>query len=155
MARYLITGVAGFIGSSLADGAARAGEYVRGLDNFSTGRRENIHAWIREKIDFREADILERERAAGRRLPGHRLRPARSRFVVGAQECCRSGESNNRANVEGTVNVLMAAREAKVKRVVYAASSSVYGETPTLPKREDMAVDPISPYGVAARGNCT
>ncbi len=146
MARYLITGIAGFIGSSLARALVDRGEQVRGVDNLATGNRENIRE-ILNRIDFREADLLDLDamhkactdvdfvfhEAAIPSVPKSVLDPLGS----------------NRANVDGTVNLLIAARDAKVKRVVYAASSSAYGDTPTLPKREDMRPDPISPYAVA------
>lgn len=146
MARYLITGAAGFIGSSLARTLLERGEEVRGIDNFATGKRENIAA-IQNRMDFREADILDREAVAdackGVDYVLHQAAiPSVPKSVADPYGC-------NRACVDGTVNVLIAARDAKVKRVVYAASSSAYGETPTLPKREDMAPEPISPYAVA------
>ncbi|HZR56260.1 MAG TPA: SDR family oxidoreductase [Terriglobales bacterium] len=146
MAKYLITGIAGFIGSSLARAVLAQGDEVRGIDNLSTGKRENLTE-ISQRIDFREADLLD---------------------MVAIQSACQGVDyvfhegaipsvpksvldplGSNRANVDATVNVLVAARDAKVKRVVYAASSSAYGDTPTLPKREDMKPNPISPYAVA------
>jgi nucleoside-diphosphate-sugar epimerase len=146
MAKYLITGIAGFVGSALARAVLTQGDQVRGIDNLSTGRRKNLDE-ILNRIDLREADLLD---------------------IDAAQEACRGMDyvlheaavpsvpksvldplGNNRANVDATVNLLVAARDAKVKRVVYAASSSAYGETPTLPKREDMMPQPISPYAVA------
>jgi UDP-N-acetylglucosamine/UDP-N-acetyl-alpha-D-glucosaminouronate 4-epimerase len=146
MALYLITGVAGFIGSSLAQALVSRGEQVRGIDNFSTGRRENIGE-ILDQIDFHQADIADLD-ALNRACVGvdfvfHQAAiPSVPKSVVDPL-------GSNRANVDGTVNVLVAARDAKVKRVVYAASSSAYGDTPTLPKHEGMRPDPISPYAVA------
>ncbi|MGB8582201.1 MAG: SDR family oxidoreductase [Candidatus Sulfotelmatobacter sp.] len=146
MAIYLITGIGGFIGSSLARELLRRGEQVRGVDNFSTGRRENL-AQILAQIDFREADILD--------LDALKLACAGVDYVLHQAAIPSVPKSvldpigSNRANVDGTVNVLVAARDAKVKRVVYAASSSAYGDTPTLPKHERMTPDPISPYAVA------
>src|SRR5882724_3472219 len=146
MATYLITGIAGFIGSALARAVLAQGGQVRGIDNLSTGRHENL-AEILDRIDFREADLLD---------------------TVALNEACRNVDyifhqaaipsvpksvidpiGSNHANVDGTLNLLVAARDAKVKRVIYAASSSAYGDTPTLPKREDMTPNPISPYAVA------
>ena len=145
MALYLVTGVAGFIGSNIARELLRRGERVRGFDNFETGKRENL-ADLTGKIEFREIDLLD------------------SRSVA---ECCRGVDyvlhqaaipsvprsveqpvESHEANITGTLNVLMGVREAKVKRVVYAASSSAYGDTPTLPKHEAMLPNPISPYAV-------
>jgi UDP-glucose 4-epimerase len=146
MAKYLITGVAGFIGSSIARALLEQGDEVRGIDNLSTGKRENI-AEILKDIDFREVDILDLEsmRAAciGVDYVFHEA------AIPSVPKSVLDPLGNNRANVDGTVNVLVAARDAKVKRVVYAASSSAYGDTPTLPKREDMPPNPISPYAVA------
>ncbi|MGA8216513.1 MAG: SDR family oxidoreductase [Candidatus Sulfotelmatobacter sp.] len=146
MAVYLITGIGGFIGSSLALGLLQRGERVRGVDNFSTGRRENL-AQILGKIDFREADMLDldamKSACAGVDYVLHQA------AIPSVPKSVLDPIGSNRANVDGTVNVLVAARDAKVKRVVYAASSSAYGDTPTLPKREGMTPDPISPYAVA------
>ncbi len=146
MALYLITGIGGFIGSSLARALLSRGEQVRGVDNFSTGNRENI-ADIRDRIDFREADILDldamHKACAGVDFVLHQA------AIPSVPKSVLDPLGSNRANVDGTVNVLVAARDAKVKRVVYAASSSCYGDTPTLPKHEGMKPDPISPYAVA------
>src|ERR1700719_2990882 len=146
MAKYLITGAAGFIGSSLVRSLLERGEQVRGIDNFSTGRRENL-AEVLKQIDFREADILDlndmQQACTGVDYVLHQA------AIPSVPKSVLDPIGSNRANVDGTVNVLVAARDAKVKRVVYAASSSAYGDTPTLPKREDMKPDPISPYAVA------
>lgn len=146
MALYLITGIAGFIGSSLARELLRRSQRVRGVDNFSTGKRENL-SQILGDIDFGEADILD--------LDAMRLACSGVDYVLhqaaipSVPKSVLDPVGSNRANVDGAVNVLVAARDAKVKRVVYAASSSAYGDTPTLPKRENMTPDPISPYAVA------
>jgi len=146
MALYLITGIGGFIGSSLARALLAKNEQVRGVDNFSTGKRENLHE-ILPRIDFREADILDLD-AMHRACAGvdYVLHQA---AIPSVPKSVLDPVGSNRANVDGTVNVLVAARDAKVKRVVYAASSSAYGDTPTLPKHEAMTPDPISPYAVA------
>src|SRR5580658_8744878 len=146
MSTYLITGIAGFIGSSLARAILAQGDNVRGVDNFSTGKRGNI-AELLDRIDVREADLLDLEAmksaCLGVDYVFHEAAiPSVPRSVLNPLE-------SNHANVDGTVNVLVAARDAKVKRVIYAASSSAYGDTPTLPKREDMSPNPISPYAVA------
>jgi len=145
VATYLITGAAGFIGSSLARALLERGERVRGLDNFSTGKQENIADLAR--LEFRTADLLDlpavAEACRGVDYVLHEAAiPSVPKSVAEPAAC-------NRANVEGTVNLLIAARDARVKRVVYAGSSSIYGESPTLPKREDMTPDPISPYAVS------
>src|SRR5271165_2349691 len=146
MSLYLITGIGGFIGSSLARALLAHGEQVRGVDNFSTGKRENI-AEILDRIDFREADILDphamHKACAGADFVFHQA------AIPSVPKSVLDPLGSNRANVDGTVNLLVAARDAKVKRVVYAASSSAYGDTPTLPKHEAMKPDPISPYAVA------
>jgi UDP-glucose 4-epimerase len=146
MALYLITGIGGFIGSSLARELLRRGEQVRGIDNFSTGKRENLTEILGE-IDFREADMLDldamQQACAGVDYVLHQA------AIPSVPKSVLDPIGSNRANVDGTVNVLVAARDAKVKRVVYAASSSAYGDTPTLPKHERMTPDPISPYAVA------
>jgi nucleoside-diphosphate-sugar epimerase len=146
MAVYLITGIGGFIGSSLARELLRRGERVRGVDNFSTGKRENL-AQILGQIDFHEADILNldamKSACTGVDYVLHQA------AIPSVPKSVLDPIASNRANVDGTVNVLVAARDAKVKRVIYAASSSAYGDTPTLPKHERMTPDPISPYAVA------
>jgi UDP-glucose 4-epimerase len=146
VALYLITGIGGFIGSSLARELLSRGEGVRGLDNFSTGKRENLDE-ILARIDLHEADISDLEAmhkaCLGVDFVLHQAAiPSVPRSVLDPL-------GSNRANLDGTVNVLIAARDAKVKRVVYAASSSAYGDAPTLPKHEGMKPDPISPYAVA------
>lgn len=146
MSLTLITGIGGFIGSSIARALLARGEQVRGVDNFSTGKRENI-AEILDRIDFREGDILDldamQEACSGVDFVLHQA------AIPSVPKSVLDPLGSNRANVDGTVNVLVAARDAKVKRVVYAASSSAYGDTPTLPKHEEMRPDPISPYAVA------
>jgi len=146
MAKYLVTGAAGFIGSSLVRALLERGEQVRGIDNFSTGRRENLSE-VLHRIDFREADILDLD-AMHQACSGvdYVLHEA---AIPSVPKSVLDPLASNRANVDGTVNVLVAARDAKVKRVVYAASSSAYGDTPTLPKHEAMPPNPISPYAVA------
>ncbi len=146
MPTYLITGVAGFIGSSLARAVLAQGDKVRGIDNLSTGKLANLTE-ILDRIDFRQADLMDaratQEACAGVDYVLHQAAiPSVPRSVLDPLE-------SNRANVDATVQLLVAARDAKVKRVIYAASSSAYGDTPTLPKREDMVPNPMSPYAVA------
>ena len=146
MAKYLVTGAAGFIGSSLVRALLDRGEQVRGLDNFASGKRENLTE-VLDRMDFREVDILDleatRQACEGVDFVLHQA------AIPSVPKSVLDPLGSNRANVDGTVNVLVAARDAKVKRVVYAASSSAYGDTPTLPKREAMNPNPISPYAVA------
>src|ERR1700723_212754 len=146
MAKFLVTGAAGFIGSSLVRALLERGDEVRGIDNFATGRRQNLPDGLK-KIDFREADILDlnamhKACAAVDYVLHEAAIPSVPKSVL-------DPIGSNRANIDGTVNVLVAARDAKVKRVVFADSSSAYGDTPTLPKHEQMTPDPISPYAVA------
>ena len=146
MATYLVTGVAGFIGSALARAVLTQGDKVRGIDNFSTGKRENLTE-IHDRIDFRQADLLDaaamNDACQGVDYVFHQA------AIPSVPKSVLDPVGSNRANVDGTLNLLVAARDAKVKRVIYAASSSAYGDTPTLPKREDMTPNPISPYAVA------
>jgi UDP-glucose 4-epimerase len=146
MALYLITGIGGFIGSSLARALLSRGAQVRGVDNFATGKRENV-AEILDRIDLREADILDLD--AMKRACDSVDYVLHQAAIPSVPKSVLDPLASNQANVDGTVNVLVAARDAKVKRVVYAASSSAYGDTPTLPKHEGMTPNPISPYAVA------
>jgi nucleoside-diphosphate-sugar epimerase len=146
MALYLITGIGGFIGSSIARALLSRGEAVRGLDNFSTGKKGNL-AEIAGRIEVHEADITDLD-AMHRACKGVDF-VLHQAAIPSVPKSVLDPLGSNRANVDGTVNVLIAARDAKAKRVVYAASSSAYGDTPTLPKREGMKPDPISPYAVA------
>jgi len=146
MALYLVTGAAGFIGSSLVRELLNRGHVVRAFDNLSTGRWENLAA-VASQIDFRQADLRDlaavREACEGVDYVLHQAAiPSVPRSVA-------DPITSNEANVTGTLNLLVAAKDAKVKRVVYASSSSLYGNTPTLPKREDMPPNPISPYAVS------
>ena len=146
MALYLITGIAGFIGSSIARALLERGERVRGIDNLSTGKRQNI-AEIESRIEFHEADLLDlgavRTTCTGVDCMFHEA------AIPSVPKSVKDPLGSNQANVDATVTVLVAARDADVKRVVYAASSSAYGDTPTLPKQEAMTPNPISPYAVA------
>src|SRR2546427_11164630 len=146
MAKYLVTGAAGFIGSSLVRALLDRGDEVRGIDNLSTGKLENLSE-VLKRIHFRQVDILDldatRQACEGVDYVLHQAAvPSVPKSVIDPL-------GSNRANADGTLNVLVAARDAKVKRVVYAASSSAYGDTPTLPKHEAMNPNPISPYAVA------
>src|SRR5689334_1133024 len=146
MATYLVTGVAGFIGSAIARRVLAQGDRVRGVDNLATGNRKNI-AEILDRIDFREADILDLDamHSACRGVDYIYHEAA----IPSVPKSVLDPLGSNRANVDGTVHLLIASKDAKVKRVIYAASSSAYGDTPTLPKHEGMPPNPISPYAVA------
>jgi len=143
--RYLVTGGAGFIGSNLVKGLLQRGEHVRVLDNFSTGRRQNL-AGIESQIELIEGDICDFWTA---------LDACRDIDFVLHQAALpsvnRSVENPltaNHANINGTLTMLECARRNKIKKFFFASSSSVYGDTPTLPKREDMLPSPLSPYAV-------
>ncbi len=145
MARYLVTGAAGFIGSSLCRTLIARGDEVRGIDNFITGRRENV-AGLQESMDFREVDILDPAALAeAMRGIDYVLHQA---ALASVPRSVKDPVTSHRNNVDGTLNVLLAAREGGVKRVIFAGSSSVDGDAPTLPKHEDMVPNPLSPYAV-------
>ena len=143
--RYLVTGGAGFIGSNIADELVRRGNEVVVLDDLSTGKEENL-AGIRGKIDFRTGTIIDLAAVQSAVKGADYVVHLAARTSV--PKSVKDPIETNRVNIDGTLNVLVAARDAKVRRVVFAASSSAYGETPTLPKVETMQPEPISPYGV-------
>jgi nucleoside-diphosphate-sugar epimerase len=143
--KYLVTGVAGFIGRSIAAALLRRGDTVRGVDNFSTGKRENLIGL--EQMDFLGGDLADpavcAQACKGIDIVFHEAAlPSVPRSVA-------DPASTNVACVDGTLNLLIAARAAGVRRVIYAASSAAYGESPTLPKHEAMLPAPITPYAVA------
>lgn len=143
MANYLITGAAGFIGSHLAHALVECGESVRGLDNFSTGRIENLAA-LEGKLDLHEIDLRDAKLVAaaceGMDFVLHQgALPSVPRSI-------KDPRSSHESNVDGTFNLLEGARAAGVKRVVFAASSSAYGNQPGFPRRESMSPAPIAPY---------
>jgi nucleoside-diphosphate-sugar epimerase len=145
MSTALVTGIAGFIGSSIARALLAEGATVRGLDNLSTGNLANIEE-LRNKIDFRHADILD-EQAVSDACQGidHVFHEA---AIPSVPKSVADPIGTNGPNLTGTLNVLEAARKAGVKRVLYAASSAAYGDDPTLPKTEAMLPAPLSPYAV-------
>ncbi len=143
--KALVTGGGGFIGSHLVSRLLSEGHEVRVLDDFSTGRRENLEN-CREAIELHEADIRDLD-AVRKAVEG----VARIYHQAALPSVIRSVEdplTTNAVNVQGTLHVLIAARDAGVGRVVYAASSSAYGDTPTLPKIETMPASPLSPYAL-------
>jgi UDP-N-acetylglucosamine/UDP-N-acetyl-alpha-D-glucosaminouronate 4-epimerase len=145
MAVSLVTGCAGFIGSSITEALVRSGEHVRGLDNFETGKRENM-AGVRDQIEFVECDLRDADAAAeacrGVDFIYHTAAlPSVPRSVTDPR-------TSHTANIDGTFNLLEGARAAGVKRIVYSASSSAYGNQPGFPRTETMVPMPISPYAV-------
>jgi UDP-N-acetylglucosamine/UDP-N-acetyl-alpha-D-glucosaminouronate 4-epimerase len=143
--RYLVTGGAGFIGSNTVEELVRRGESVVVLDDLSSGKEENL-AEIRNKITFMKGSITDIEVVRKAMHEADYVLHLAARTSV--PRSVKDPIETNRINIDGTLNVLVAARDLKVKRVVFAASSSAYGETPTLPKVETMQPQPISPYGV-------
>lgn len=146
MANYLITGGAGFIGSNIAIELIKQNHSVRILDNLATGRLENLDGY-HDKIEFISGDLrnlsVVRKAVDGVDYVLHQgALPSVARSI-------KDPIASNEANTTGTLNVLVAARDAGVKRVIYASSSSIYGNTPKLPKREDMPANPISPYAIS------
>ena len=144
MAQYLVTGGAGFIGSHLSEELLRRGEAVRVVDSLITGKRENL-AHL-PQVEFIEGDLAE-PGVAARVMSGvdYVLHQA---AIPSVPRSVEDPVTSNRANVDATLNVLVAARDAKVKRVVYAGSSSAYGNAAVLPKVETMAPAPLSPYAL-------
>ena len=145
MSKFLVTGAAGFIGRSIAAALLKRGESVRGVDNFITGKRANLDGL--EAMEFVEGDLRDPAVCdavcSGVEVVFHEAAlasvPRSVTDPVSTNECC----------VDATLNLLVAARTAGVRRLVYAGSSSAYGDTPTLPKHEEMVPNPISPYAVA------
>jgi nucleoside-diphosphate-sugar epimerase len=145
MARYLITGIAGFIGSTLAHALVEQGHEVRGIDNLSTGNLDNL-ADIRSSVDFQQMDLQDvagmKSACEGVDFVLHQA------ALASVPRSVKDPLSSHESNINGTLNLLIAARDAKVRRIVYAASSSAYGDQPTQPKQEDMSPLPLSPYAV-------
>ena len=144
MAVYVVTGGGGFIGSHIVEELLRRGETVRVVDNFSTGKRKNL-ATFQPTPEIIEADISEARNLAGIfRGADYVIHQA---AIPSVPKSILDPLKSHRANVDGTLNVLNACRESGVKRVVYASSSSLYGDSRTLPKHEEMMPNPLSPYG--------
>ena len=143
--RFVVTGGAGFIGSNTVEELVRRGASVVVLDDLSAGKEENL-AEMRNKITFIKGSIIDIEVVRKAMHEAEYVLHLAARTSV--PRSVKDPIETNRINIDGTLNVLVAARDAKVKRIVFAASSSAYGETPTLPKVETMEPQPISPYGV-------
>jgi UDP-glucose 4-epimerase len=145
MARYLITGIAGFIGSTLAHTLVQQGHEVRGIDNLSTGSLDNL-ADIRDRIDFQQMDLQD---AAGMRTACEGVEYILHQAALASvPRSVKYPLASHQSNLNGTLVLLIAARDARVRRIVYAASSSAYGDQPTQPKHEEMPPLPLSPYAV-------
>jgi nucleoside-diphosphate-sugar epimerase len=145
LAKYLVTGAAGFIGRSIAAALLARGESVRGIDNFITGKRANLDGL--EAMEFMEGDMAD-PAACARACEGVEV-VFHEGALASVPRSVADPVGTNVNCVNATLNVLVAARDAGVRRVIYAGSSSAYGDTPTLPKHEDMKPSPISPYAVA------
>jgi len=143
---YLVTGGAGFIGSHLVERLFQSGEKVRVLDNFSSGSRENLKPFS-DKIELVEGDIRDfwtvTQAVEGVDFILHQA------ALTSVQRSIKNPLTTNEVNINGTLNILEAGKIHKIKRLVYASSSSVYGDTPTLPKAETMTPNPISPYAIS------
>src|SRR5512134_914759 len=144
MAQYLVTGGAGFIGSHLAEELTRRGHRVRVVDSLVTGKRSNL-AHVPE-VEFIEGDLAEPSVAA-RTVAGCEV-VLHQAAIPSVPRSVKDPVTSHRANVDATLNVLVAARDAGVKRLVFAGSSSAYGDTDELPKREDFPTKPLSPYAL-------
>ena len=144
--RYLVTGGAGFIGPHVVDTLVKSGETVRVVDNLSTGHRDNLSHHSSSAVEFIEADL------ADAAVASNTVTGVDYVFHIAAipsvPRSVKDPVTSHRANVDATILLLNAARQAGVKRVVFASSSSVYGNSPTLPKHEEMPPHPLSPYAL-------
>ena len=145
MAKFLVTGAAGFIGRSIAAALLARGETVRGVDNLITGRRENLIGL--EQMEFIEGDLADpavcARSCAGVEIVFHEA------ALASVPRSVADPVATNVSCVDATLNLLVAARAAGVRRVIYAGSSAAYGDSPELPKHEGMLPNPITPYAVA------
>lgn len=147
MEKVVVTGGAGFIGSHLAEELSKRGYKVTILDNLFTGKRENVEPLLKEgKVEFIQGSITDSP------LLYELFQDVSYVFheaaIPSVPRSVENPQASHEANITGTLNVLLAAKDTGVKKVIYASSSSVYGDTPTLPKKEDMPPNPLSPYAV-------
>ncbi|MCJ7662778.1 MAG: SDR family oxidoreductase [Desulfobacterales bacterium] len=145
-ALYLVTGGAGFIGSHIVEELVKNGERVRVLDNLSTGKRENLER-VMDKLEFSDGDLRDPEATAQAAKGSDFI--LHQAAIPSVPRSVKDPLGSTENNLNGTLHLLMAARDAKVKRVVYASSSSVYGDSPILPKRENLLPAPLSPYAAS------
>jgi len=147
MKKYLVTGGAGFIGSHIVGRLLEQGNFVRAVDNFSSGKKENIQEYIgKENFELLEGDLQDFTvaKAAVKGIDFVMHQAAAASVVDSIENPLHS----NNINITGTLHILLAAKEAGVKKVVYASSSSVYGNNPSSPKKELFSIDPVSPYAL-------
>lgn len=148
MNKYLVTGGAGFIGSHITEELVKRGHEVRVVDNFLTGKRENIASFL-DKIELIEGDIRDFE--VCKRASGGMDFVLHQAALPSVPRSIKDPLLTNEINIKGTLNILLASREVEVKRIVFASSSSVYGDDPHLPKKEGSEGSPLSPYAVSKR----
>jgi len=147
MSKVLVTGGAGFIGSNLTEALLKQGHWVRVLDNFSTGKKENlIFDEAYPSLEIIDGDI--RDMTLCQRATKDIEYVFHQAALPSVQRSVEDPLTSNSVNAGGTLNILLAAKDARVKRLIYASSSSVYGDTPTLPKSEEMNPKPLSPYAL-------
>jgi len=147
MIKYLVTGVAGFIGSNIVKKLLELGQFVRVVDNFSTGKRENIKEFLgNPNFEFIEGDISNIETA--KKVVKKMDFILHEAAIPSVPRSINNPFASNKSNIDGTLNVLIAARDEKIKKLVYVASSSIYGDSLKLPKQESDPINPISPYAL-------
>lgn len=148
MEKYLVTGGAGFIGSHIVEELVKRGHQVKVVDNFITGKRENISPFL-EKIEFIEGDIRDLE--VCRRATEDVDFVLHQAALPSVPRSIKDPLLTNEINITGTLNLLLASRDAKIQKFVFASSSSVYGDNPQLPKKEGIEGIPLSPYAISKR----
>ena len=147
MEKYLVTGGAGFIGSNIVKRILKQGDFARVVDDFSTGKRDNIKEFLNNSnFELIEGDLTDLS-VANKAVEGIDF-VLHQAAIPSVQRSVEDPLKSNNANIDGTLNMLLASKDAKVKKFIYAASSSAYGENLQLPKKEDMAVMPLSPYAL-------